>query len=110
MCRAAGTSAAVVCEFAQDADVQADEVLHVPCLARLRPVDLLRLFRQGYEAVSLHPCPQGQCKYGSAWENIQSVADYVRGILARARPEARIELCCPESAAPPTGGCAGEAT
>ena len=72
--------------------------VEVPCLARLRPVDLLRPVRQGYRTIALYPCAADACKYGSAWENIESLAGQVRQILAAARPEARVELRVPEAA------------
>jgi coenzyme F420-reducing hydrogenase delta subunit len=74
-------------------------LLDVPCLARLKAIDLLRLFRQGYRDVSLYPCAAENCKYGKAWENIQSVVEFVRGILSRSWPEAKLDLRVPEGAA-----------
>ena len=90
---------AVVCRHNGDAEAQADQTLTVPCLARLRPVDVLRLFRRGYRSVALYPCARDACKYGAAWENIESVVGCVRATLASARPDARIELCVPQGAA-----------
>ncbi len=96
---AAGPTVALLCLHRQDTAVPADHVLGVPCLARLKPIDLLRLFRQGYRCVLLAPCEEEECKYGPAWPNIQAVASYVRGILERACPDGRIELCLPRAAA-----------
>jgi len=80
-------------------DEPAVALLDVPCLARLKAIDLLRLFRQGYRDVSLYPCAAENCKYGKAWENIQSVVEFVRGILSRSWPEAKLDLRVPEGAA-----------
>jgi len=94
---------AVLCRHRIDQDVEANKIFSVPCLARLKPVDVLRLFRLGHRTVSLYPCAQDDCKYGSAWENIDSVVGYVRRILRRALPEARLEVCMPEGAGHPAG-------
>jgi hypothetical protein len=69
-------------------------------VARLKPVDLLRLFGRGYRNISVYPCAEEQCKYGAAWGNIQSVVGYVGSVLASACPEARVELFVPQTAAP----------
>jgi NADPH-dependent glutamate synthase beta subunit-like oxidoreductase/Pyruvate/2-oxoacid:ferredoxin oxidoreductase delta subunit len=103
------SSVAVVCEYREGPDSERGDVLRVPCLGRLRPVDLLRLFGRGYQSVLLRACEQEQCKYGSAWKNIQSVADCVRGILDRVRPEAKIELEPAQQAGQGGGDRAGEA-
>jgi NADPH-dependent glutamate synthase beta subunit-like oxidoreductase/ferredoxin len=97
----ADDAVAVVCHHGNGHDVQASQTLSVPCLARLKPVDVLRLFRRGYRTVWLHPCAEEECKYGSAWENIGSLAGYVRNILRTAWPEARIEVRSPAGAEPP---------
>ena len=104
-----GPTIALVCEYRDGVDVEAGDVLRVPCLARLRPADLLGLFARGYRAVALHPCDEEDCKYGSAWGNCRSLADYVRGILDRVRPAARVDLCLREGAEQSSGSPAGEA-
>jgi len=48
-------------------------------------------------------------RYGPAWANILSLVDFVRTILDRARPEARIELRLPPGAKRPDADIAGEA-
>jgi len=83
---------ALVCRHRDGVRIRAGRVVHVPCLARLKPVDVLRAFGKGYGAISLHPCARDDCKYGAAWENIESIVGYVRDILGAARPEARIEV------------------
>jgi NADPH-dependent glutamate synthase beta subunit-like oxidoreductase/ferredoxin len=102
------SAVALVCEYRQDGDLAGAQVRRVPCLARLKPIDLLDLCRQGYRRISLVACEQGDCKYGSAWRNIQSVVDYVRGILERACPAARIDLQLGQPAAQPDRDLAGE--
>jgi len=84
------------------------QLLRVPCLVRLKPIDLLGLFRRGYKRLLLAPCEKDECKYGSAWPNIESVVDYVRGIVDRVWPEAQIDLCPPENAKQPAGESPGE--
>lgn len=88
---------AVVCIHGGDADETAGRVVRVPCLSRLKPVDLLRLLGEGHRSISLHPCARDECKYPAAWETIESLAAYVQGLAARAWPEARIELCVPRA-------------
>jgi len=104
----AHAAVALVCEYRKDNHIQAARILRVPCLARVKAVELLRLFRQGCRNVVLYPCEQEECKYGSAWRNIQSVTDYVRSILGRVWPEARIDLCLPQSAGQLSDDPAGE--
>lgn len=99
---------ALVCEHRTDDDGTADIVLRVPCLARLKPADVLHLFLQGCESLVLHTCQEDQCKYGSAWRNIESMAQYVRGILDATRPGARIEVRVPGDADSTTHAPAGE--
>ncbi|MGB2821258.1 MAG: FAD-dependent oxidoreductase, partial [Phycisphaerae bacterium] len=94
----AGPAVALLCEHREDKHVEAAQVLRVPCLARLKPIDLLRLLRR-HECVSLVPCEKEECKYGSAWANIEATVEYVRGILRDACPGGRIDLCLPQSAA-----------
>ncbi|MFP4055519.1 MAG: FAD-dependent oxidoreductase [Candidatus Brocadiia bacterium] len=89
---------ALVCQHANAEPAGASAVLAVPCLARLRPVDVLRLFAQGYAAVALYPCARDECKYGRAWENIQSLADAVGTMLSHARPAAKVEVHLPQAA------------
>ena len=103
-------SVALVCEHNRDARAQAAHVLHVPCLVRVRPIDLLWLLRRGYQRISLVPCERDECKYGTAWPNIEAVVSYASGIAARVRDEARIELCLPlpETAEPSAGQPARE--
>ena len=91
---------AVVCRHRQEGDPPAGQVLEVPCLARLKPMDVLRLVGRGYRDISLYPCAEEQCKYGPAWGNIQSVVDYLGSVLASACPEARVALFVPQTAAP----------
>jgi len=100
---------ALVCEYRDDAGDEPAGTLRVPCLARLKPVDLLRLFGQGCQVVELYPCEEEQCKYGSAWRNCRSVVEYVRGILGRVRPDARVDLYLPEGAKRSDEGSPGEA-
>ena len=83
---------ALVCRHGAERPTAATRIADVPCLARLRPADLLSLFRLGYRAVSLYPCSEEECKYGSVWRNTQSVVDQVRGILNVACPGAQVEL------------------
>lgn len=92
-------AAAIVCLHDGRQAVQADEVVKVPCLARLRPVDILRVFRRGYRTVSLHPCTQDGCKYGAAWRNLESLAGCVRELLRAAWPQAELNLCLPQPTA-----------
>lgn len=100
---AAASAVALLCEHREDKHVEADQVLRVPCLARLKPIDLLRLLCQGYRCISLVPCEKEECKYGLAWANIEATVGYVRGIMGDACPEGRIDLCLPQSAATPHG-------
>ena len=95
----AGEVVAILCEYGSDTHVEADQVLRVPCLARLKPIDLLRLFQRGCRHVLLVPCDREECKYGPAWPNVRAVADYVRSLLASAYPAGRIDLCLPAGAA-----------
>lgn len=106
-----GSSVALLCAHREDGPAAgADEIVRVPCLARLKPVDVLRVFRGGCSVVRLYACRQEQCKYGPAWGNIESIVNYVRGILKQVRPEARLELDVPEGTEQPAGEPAGEAT
>jgi ferredoxin len=89
---------AVQCRHKADGDIQASHLVRVPCLARLKPIDLLELFRQGYRTVTLYPCAEDECKYGAAWANIDSLVSYVRSVLEEALPAARIEVCVPQPA------------
>ena len=98
----ADATVALVCEYRQDGRVDAPAVVRVPCLARLKPVDVLRLVRRGYQTLRLYPCREDECKYGTAWGNCRSVTDFVGGILAQVRPEARVELCLPDCPAAAT--------
>jgi len=90
---------ALVCRHRQDPDAPAGAILEVPCLGRLKPVDLLRLFGRGYRSITLHPCADEECKYGLAWGNIQSVVSFVVGVLAKADPGAHIDLAAPQTVA-----------
>ena len=94
-------TAAIVCHHDGHQKPQADEVIGVPCLARLKPVDVLRLFRRGHQTVTLHPCPPEACKYGAAWRNIESLAGCVRELLRAAWPEAKLLVSVPLSDAAP---------
>ena len=98
----------LLCEHGTDEHPPADQVLRVPCLVRLKPIDLLRLFRQGFKRITLVPCEQEECKYGTAWPNIQSVVEYVREVVADIRPDLRLDLCLGDSARQPVGELAGE--
>jgi len=95
---------AVVCRHRSDDYAEAKKIFRVPCLARLKPVDVLRLFRLGHRTILLYPCAKEDCKYGDAWENIEALAGYVRGIVERALPGATLEVWAPAHAP------AGEAT
>ena len=101
-------SVALVCEHTRNGHPQAAHVLRVPCLVRVRPIDLLRLLRRGYQRISLVPCERAECKYGTAWQNIEAVVSYASGIAARVRSEARIDLCVPQTAEPSAGEPARE--
>jgi ferredoxin len=103
-----GATVALACEYAGDQHAAPAEALRVPCLARLKAIQLLRLVRRGYRRILLHPCAKEDCKYGSAWENIESVAGYVQGLLQQCCPEARVEVCLPEAAEQTRGGPAGD--
>jgi coenzyme F420-reducing hydrogenase delta subunit len=70
----------------------------MPCVARLKPAEVLQLFRQGWQTVEFRACSSEQCKYGAAWKNIQTIVDCVRNVLSRVRPEAGIELYLPPRA------------
>jgi len=70
------------CQHTDGGDAESDPAV-LQCPARLRPVDILRLFAKGYRTVRLDVCSPQRCKYGSAWENIQSVAACVRHQLDR---------------------------
>ena len=105
----AGPAVALLCRHRDDEPAETAHVLRVPCLARLKPVDVLRLFQRGYQTVLLYPCEEGDCKYGSAWGNIDVIVDYVRGMLCRAWPEAQIRLCSPGKAGQPASDATGEA-
>ena len=89
---------AVVCRHNGHGQLLADHTLTVPCLARLKPVDVLRWFRQGYRSVALYPCGQDDCKYGSAWKNIESLVGCVRHIVQSAWPKAQLDLHLPQGA------------
>lgn len=95
-------SLALVCRYRAEGGIEATNVLTVPCLARLKPVDVLRLFRQGYRSISLYPCGEEDCKYGAAWRNVQVIADYVRSVVQRVWPEAAIDLYLPETVGHPS--------
>jgi ferredoxin len=99
---------AVVCRHRSGEETDCNKILTVPCLARMKPVDVLRLFRLGHRTVSLYPCARDECKYGAAWENIESLASYVSSVLGLARPEARLEVCLPREEAEEVGAPAGE--
>jgi len=101
--RETGGTVAVVCRHDGGSPAGADEIVAVPCLARLRPVDVLGLFRQGYRTVALHPCAEEQCKYGAAWKNIESVAGCASALVRGAWPEARVEVCLPAGEGGPVG-------
>lgn len=90
----------VQCRHARNGAPTSGETLTMPCLARLKPVELLRLFGKGYQNVVLHACAQEKCKYGSAWENIRAVVGFVRTILQRARPDAQISWLPPDGHEP----------
>jgi ferredoxin len=90
-------------------DAGGERELTLPCLARLKPIELLRVFRQGARAVELRPCAQEQCKYGGAWANIEAVVGYVRSVLSKALPEARLDVCLPEDPSPPAQVPTGDA-
>ena len=105
---AAAPAVALVCRHVKDTPPAEGLIVRVPCLARLKAVDVLDLFRQGYGNVRLYPCAKEECKYGEAWENIQSLAEYVSGLLARVRPEVRIDLCLPQGVAKAGEETAGE--
>jgi len=98
----------LLCEHGTDEHPPADQVLCVPCLVRLKPIDLLRLFRQGYKRITLVPCEQEECKYDTAWPNIQSVVDYVRETVTGIWPEAQLDLCLADPVGQPAGESAGE--
>ena len=102
------SAVALVCEHRTDNGATAGIVLRVPCLARLKPVEVLRLFRQGCESLVLHTCEEDRCKYGSAWGNIESMANYVRSILGRVRPGATIEVHVPAGVGQTKEAPAGE--
>ena len=90
----------MVCRHA-DADVPTDAaVLTAPCLARLKVVHVLKLFQDGYQSVSLYACSKEECKYGTAWRNIQTVASQVRRLLKDANLDGEIELCLPQQETP----------
>jgi ferredoxin len=100
----AAPSISLVCRYRSDDGGATDgHALTVPCLARLRPVDLLRLVRRGYRTVRLYPCDEQGCKYGAAWGNIQFLVGYADGILRSAGVEANVELCLPERTAAASG-------
>ena len=94
------TEVTITCLHADQAESVEGPALSVPCLARLRPVDILGFFRQGCRTVRLVPCAEEDCKYGRAWKNIESVAAYVRSILRQVSPEATLEVLIPEAAQP----------
>jgi ferredoxin len=107
-CGAETRGIALVCRHG-DVDAPAGhDVLEVPCLGRLRPVELLRLFARGYSSVALCPCAAEDCKYGRAWQNVESLAGCVRVILATTRADVRLEVFAPQPAravdAGPGGG------
>jgi len=85
-------SLALLCRHVVEEDLPASRILNVPCLARLKPVDVLRFFQRGYRDVQLYPCARDDCKYGASWANIESVVEQVRRTLADVRSEARIQL------------------
>ena len=76
-------------------------VLTLPCLARLKPIELLRLFRDGARHVELHACAEEDCKYGGAWQSIEAVAGYVRNVLRTVLPEATLTVRLPDEQATP---------
>lgn len=90
----------ITCLHNDQAQEARGATLSVPCLARLRPVDILGFFRQGCRTVRLVPCAEDQCKYGRAWKNIESVTAYARSILAQASPQATLEVVLPQAAQP----------
>jgi NAD-dependent dihydropyrimidine dehydrogenase PreA subunit len=92
---------AMACRHDGHRAVEGERTLYVPCLARLKSVQVLRLFRRGCKTVRLYPCASDACKYGAAWKNIESVVGHVREVLREARPEAQLELCVPEAVAAP---------
>ncbi|MBM4036695.1 MAG: hydrogenase iron-sulfur subunit, partial [Planctomycetes bacterium] len=87
--------AAIVCLHDGHQEINADEVLRVPCIARLKPVEVVRLFRRGHKSVSLHACAKDACKYGVAWKNLESLAGCVRELVRATLPEAELKLCLP---------------
>ncbi len=87
---------ALVCRYGDVDPPAGHDVLEVPCLGRLRPVELLRLFARGYSRMALCPCVAEDCKYARAWKNVEPLAGCVRAILGKVRPEARIEVLVPQ--------------
>ena len=104
-----GSSVALICGHRENGQIEAADTLRVPCLARLKPVDLLRPFQRGYQTVQLYGCEEEECKYGKAWRNIDSVVNFARSMLERVLPEAKIELHLSEKAGASSGEPAGEA-
>jgi len=98
---AAAAPVIVRCRHHRDGDGGNGRVLTLPCLSRLRPIELLRLFRRGARTVELQPCAQEDCKYGDAWRNIEAVVGYVRTMLSKVLPEARLTLRVAEPSPPP---------
>ena len=94
----------VRCRHSANGNGGGARVLTLPCLARIKPIELLRVFREGARTVELQACARDHCKYGAAWENIEAVVGYVRTILAKALPEARLDVRIPESASPAETG------
>jgi NADPH-dependent glutamate synthase beta subunit-like oxidoreductase/ferredoxin len=86
----------VRCRHRTDGHEDGGRALTMACLARLKPIELLRLFRDGARGVALYPCAQQDCKYGGAWENIEAVAGYVRSVLAAVLPDATLTVHLPE--------------
>jgi len=105
---AAGHAVTLLCEHGKDGYPPADHVLRVPCLVRLKPIDLLRLFGRGCRRITLVPCEQDECKYPTAWANIQSVVAYVRKVVGGIRPDVRLDLYPGAGRRQPAGEPAGE--
>lgn len=84
----------------EPASETAPATLALPCLARLKVVDLLRLATAGFGTITLQPCAAEDCKYGPAWQNIQTVVDSATAILRTARPEVEVVLHIPAALGP----------
>jgi len=97
----AAEPAIVRCRHRTNGQAAEGRVLTLPCLARLKPIELLRLFRDGARHVELHACAEEDCKYGGAWQSIEAVAGYVRNVLRTVLPEATLTVRLPDEQATP---------